>query len=102
MAGRSVTGVSRQYSAASGLRHGTQALQHLGVFGEAACLVFGVDQRAVRGDIEYAAAALDQLGLRAELLRDLGRQTGGPRQVVSALAVLDGDAHRRAPVMNYA
>jgi hypothetical protein len=59
--------------------------------------VLGVDEGAVCGDVEYAAAALDELGLRAELLGDLGRQTGGLGQVASADAVFDDDPHRQAP-----
>ena len=59
--------------------------------------MLGVDQLPVRGDVEYAAYTLDQLGLRAELLRDLGRQTGGPGKVVSLNAVLDGDVHVGLP-----
>jgi hypothetical protein len=87
-----------QYTAAvSTLRQGTQSLQNLCVFGEKACAVFRVDQRAVCGDIEYAAAAPDELGLDAELFGDFGRQTGGPGQITSAHAVLDRDAHRQAP-----
>jgi len=51
------------------------------------------DQLAVRGDVENPVVALDELGLRAERLLDLGRHTAGLRQVVSAHAVGDGDAH---------
>ena len=52
-----------------------------------------VDQRAVCRDVEYAGASLDELRLDAELARNIGRQTGGPREVVSLDAVLDRDAH---------
>jgi len=55
--------------------------------------VLGINQRAVRGNVEHTAAALDELGLHAELLGDFGRQTGGPREVASTAAVLDGDVH---------
>jgi hypothetical protein len=58
--------------------------------------VLGVDQRAVCGDIEDAAAALDELRLYAQMFGNFGRQTGGPRQIVSAHAVLDRDAHIQA------
>ena len=60
--------------------------------------MLGVDEGAVGGDVEHAAAALDELGLRAELCGNLGRQTGGLGQVASADAVIDGDAHDPAPV----
>jgi len=59
--------------------------------------VLGVDQHAVRADVEHAAAAFDQLGLDPEPLLDLGRQTGGLGQVASAAAVVDGDSHRGPP-----
>jgi hypothetical protein len=48
---------------------------------------------AVGSDIENAVRALDELGLDAERLPDLGRQTDGPGQVVSGNAVGDGDFH---------
>ena len=59
-----------------------------------ALAVLGKNQRAVGGDVEDAVAALDELGLHAELPGNFGRQTGGPGQVVSDYAVGDGDAHR--------
>jgi hypothetical protein len=55
--------------------------------------VLGIDERAVSGDVEDAAAAFDELSLESQLLGDLGRQTGGLGQVTSAHAILDGDAH---------
>jgi hypothetical protein len=59
--------------------------------------VFGINQHAVHGDVEHAAAALDELGLHAELPGDFRRQTGGPGEVASTDAVLDGDAHDPVP-----
>jgi hypothetical protein len=59
--------------------------------------VLGVNHGAVSGDVEHASAALQKLGLNAQLFGDLGRQTGGARKVVSARAVLDRDAHDEAP-----
>jgi hypothetical protein len=56
--------------------------------------VLGEDELAVDGDVEDAAPALLQDGLHPHLPLDFGRQTGGPREVVSGYAVLDGDAHR--------
>jgi hypothetical protein len=58
---------------------------------EAAKLLLGEDQVVADGDLEDPAAALDEPGLKSELLLDLSRQTGGTRVVVSSDAVLDGD-----------
>jgi hypothetical protein len=57
-----------------------------------------MDQQAVGRNVEHADAALDELGLNAELRRNLRRQTGGPGEVASTGAVLDGDAHDPVPV----
>jgi hypothetical protein len=67
-----------------------------GGLGEAAVAVLGEDELAVGDDVEDAVIALEELRLDAERLPDVGRQTGGPRQIVSAYAVLDGDVHRHA------
>jgi hypothetical protein len=72
----------------------TQGGDDLGGVGEAAVAVLGEDQPAVGDDVEDAAIALQELRLDAERLPDVGRQTGGPWQIVSAYAVLDGDLHR--------
>lgn len=56
---------------------------------EAPYLFLGEDQPVVHGDLEDAAAALDELGLNAELRFDLLRQPGGAGVVVSSRAVLD-------------
>ena len=55
--------------------------------------MFRVDELAVDGDVEYARAATDELGLDAEGVLDPGRQTGGLRQEVSSAAVGDLDTH---------
>jgi hypothetical protein len=55
--------------------------------------VFGEDQGTVHHDVEGAVLALDEPGLDAEARRQLGRQTGGARMVVSNHAVLDGHVH---------
>jgi hypothetical protein len=60
--------------------------------GKAACLLLGEDQLVVDGDFEDSTGSLDELGLDAELLLDLLRQTGGAGVVVSDPAVLDDDA----------
>jgi len=67
--------------------------EHLVVLGEAAGLELAEDQLAVDADVEDAAAALDQLGLDAELALDCVRQTGGLGKVVSLAAVLDRHFH---------
>ena len=57
------------------------------------CLL-GEHPAAVRIHFEHAARRLDQLDLRmGEGLTDFGRQTGGPRLIVSDDAEFDGDAH---------
>jgi hypothetical protein len=59
--------------------------------GEAARLLLGEEKVVIHGDLEDAATAADELGGDAELLLDLGRQTGGTGVVASTGAVLDGD-----------
>lgn len=61
---------------------------------EPARLVLGIDQLPIHGDIEDAAAALDQLRLDSRSLLDRVRQTGGVGEVVSLHAVCDRDVHR--------
>ena len=85
------------YSRGSVLRQAAQRLQNLSVIRKAARAVLGVDQRPIGSYIEDAAAAFDELRLYAQLLGNFGRQTGGPRQIVSAYAVLDRDAHVGLP-----
>ncbi len=58
---------------------------------EAAGFLLREDQTPIDDDLEDATVALDQGRLDAVFLLDLGRQTGGPWQVVSAYAVLDRD-----------
>src|SRR5262249_4002939 len=90
---RSLSTAPSTSGSSSAFRHSAQGLQYLFAVGKAARAVLGIDQRTVRRDVEHAVAALDELGLHAELCRDFGRQTGGPGEVVSTDAVLDGDAH---------
>jgi hypothetical protein len=56
--------------------------------------LFGEDPAPIDVNFEHAAGRLDQLhvGVRVDL-PDFGRQTGGPRLVVSDDAVFDGHAH---------
>ena len=53
---------------------------------------------AVRRNIKYTTAALDEFSLHTELRGDTGRQTGGSWQVISTHAILDGDAHGKSSV----
>jgi hypothetical protein len=48
---------------------------------------------AVRYDVELASLTDGDLNREAERVLDGGRQTGGLRQVVSNLAIADGDVH---------
>ena len=48
---------------------------------------------AVGDDIENAAMTLDELDLEAKLVADVGRQTGGLRQIASGDAVDDRNLH---------
>ncbi len=59
-------------------------------------VMFGEDHRSVSNDIEDSLTAFDELGLDAERALDVGRQTGGSRQVLSTTAIGDGDLHARA------
>jgi hypothetical protein len=71
--------------------------QDLSRFREPPRFALGVDERPVDHDVEDAAGALRELRLDPERLFQLGRQTGGPRLVVSDDAVGDLDVHRGLP-----
>jgi len=59
---------------------------------------FREDEGAIDSYLERAAGALHELYRRVGVLTlDFGRQTGGPRVVVSDYAVLNGDLHHRSP-----
>jgi hypothetical protein len=64
---------------------------------ESALVVFREYQGAIGDNVEDADPAGGEFGLHPELLGDCGRQTGSLRQIVSAAAVSDGDAHGRIP-----
>ena len=69
--------------------------EHLGVFGEAAFLVFGEDDGVVEGHLEGAAAGGDELQALDVLfvfIQHLFRQTDGFREVASRGAVFDAEA----------
>ena len=70
---------------------GAQCFDHFARVREAADLLLGEDPFAVGTNLEDTARALDQRRLPPQLRLDRGRQTGGPGEVVSDDAVLDGD-----------
>lgn len=69
--------------------------EDLVLFGEASDAVLREDQAIVLVDVEDPAVPADEFRFRAGRFLDPGRQTGGPRQVVSATAVVDRDRHGR-------
>jgi hypothetical protein len=77
-----------------------ERLLDLAGVGEAAQLFLGEDEVVPHGDLENATAAANQLGLDAELLFDLSRQTGGTGVVVSARAVLYGNVGRHGILLS--
>jgi hypothetical protein len=56
--------------------------------------LLGKDHRPIHRHLEDPAGGRDQLDVSVwPILAELGRQTGGPRLVVSDDAVVDGDSH---------
>jgi len=53
--------------------------------------LLGEDQLAVEDDLELSTHSLDEYDVDLAVLLDLGRQTGGPREIVSRDAVGDLD-----------
>lgn len=76
------------------LRRRRDLLQHLVQLRPASGLLLREDELAVEDDLELSAGTLDERGIEATRLLDLGRQTGGPGQVVSLHAVGDLELHR--------
>lgn len=70
-----------------------QRANHLVVVGEPPGLVLGENQPAVGGHVKNALAAFHQLGIDAQPLFQLCRQTGGLGAVVSKSAIGNGDVH---------
>jgi len=60
-------------------------------------LVLREYERAVDGDVEDTALALDELRLDAQFTQQPGPQTGGTWQVVSTGAIRNRDLHIIAP-----
>jgi hypothetical protein len=61
--------------------------------------VLGKNQSTVGRNIEDAAATLDKFRLHSELPKNVGRQTGGARQIISTRAIFDRDMHQSSPVL---
>jgi hypothetical protein len=60
----------------------------------------GKDQVPVHPYLKRTPGALDELDLRIGIpVPDFGRQTGGPRFVMSDHAVLNGDLHHCSAVL---
>src|SRR5688572_11771665 len=55
------------------------------------------NDRVAGNDVEHAVDAFDEFGLLTVFRVNCGRQTGGPREIVSAHAVGNGDAHDQPP-----
>ena len=51
--------------------------------------MFREDQFAIGHDVEYAGRALNELGFDPCAFADVGRQTGGPGEIVSTNAIGD-------------
>jgi len=78
-------------------RSGPQELHHLAILGEPPEALLREEELSVPPDFEHPAFRLDQLRVDAERLLDFGRQTGGPRKVVSNAAVFDLECHLPVP-----
>jgi hypothetical protein len=70
-------------------RPGAQLLLDLSRHGEAAHLLLGEEHLVTDGDFKDSPGATHELGLDAEFLLEIGRQTGGTGVVVSHPAVFD-------------
>jgi hypothetical protein len=110
--GEAVTGVARKRQTAPGFSQGSangspsliDQADDLALLWETVQLLFGEDERAVIGHLEYAAAGRlqGQVGDLAPVGADkLFRQTDGVRQIVSDDAELNGDVHVMPPVIKY-
>jgi hypothetical protein len=90
---RSGAGGRRSEEGSRGLGGGAKRFEDL-VFGRIATgLVLREDELAVAVDIEDSGVSALERRLDAECGTDRGRQTGGPRKIVSTSAVGDLDAH---------
>ena len=75
------------------LGNDSQFLDDFRLGGKTAFGVFRVDQFICCHDIENATACRNNFRVVAECTSNDGRQTGGPRQVVSTRTVFDDDLH---------
>jgi hypothetical protein len=69
----------------------------LALGGKAPLVVLAEDAVVVDGHVETPAASANDLTVDSELGLELGRQTGGPWEVVSNAAVIDADVHGVVP-----
>jgi hypothetical protein len=71
-------------------------LDDLALAREASLFFFREEHAVVGSDDEDAAAAANELAVISQSLLDLGRQTGGPWEIVSDAAVIDSNVHVRS------
>jgi hypothetical protein len=81
------------------LGNDSQFLDDFGLGGKSAFGVFRIDQLICCRDIENAIAPRNNFRVVAERTSNDGRQTGGPRQIVSTRTVFDDDLHGGSPRM---
>jgi len=74
-----------------------EVLLHLAWIREPAGLFFGEDQLVIEFHFEDTSTALDERGFYFEFRFDIGRQTGGPRFVVSNNTIFDGQLGHGTP-----
>jgi hypothetical protein len=72
---------------------GGNLVEDLLELGPAPGLFLREDDLTVECDVQLSTTALGERGVEATRLLDLGRQTGGPGQVVSGDAVRDLELH---------
>lgn len=73
--------------------HLFQRFYHFRILRKPPLLVLGEYHGLVGLDIKDAAAALDQLGIDADAVLDLGRQTGSPGFIISLYAIGNRNMH---------
>jgi hypothetical protein len=83
----------RQRAGSRSARDRAKRGDDLALVGKAAGLVLRIDANVAGKHVEDAAAAANQFRIVPQLRLDLGRQTGGPREIVSDAAVVNDDVH---------
>lgn len=74
-----------------------QFFYYLFVLGESSCFELGINNIAVRYNVEDAPASGNQIGVYSQHLLQFIRQTGGFRFVVSLHAIANFKFHRLPP-----